>query len=219
MSGIAVVYDATHANIGSLPPGIQAAGYTTGTPDVAWNTSDFGNHPGAIRIDQSPASTVWDATADVDDFERGAVQLGELPVRAKLRMVAFKAGTRPGQRTPLVYVSQSNVSQVANALFNAGVDSGVGLWVANWNLTDVQGIADVTAASGPYPIRGVQIHNAGAFDISVFDVAWLANLSGGAAPVAPVEAVVTWDGSAGLVSRKTEIPGSVWSALKWTSAE
>ena len=218
MSGIVVVYDATHANIASLPSGIQAAGYTTGSPDVAWTVGDFGAHPGAVHIDQSPASTAWDATADVDDFETGAVQLSELPVRAKLRMAAFKAGTRPGQRTPLVYVSQSNVSQVANALFNAGIDSGVGLWLANWNLTDIQAIADVTAAAGPYPIRGVQFHNAGPFDISVFDSAWLLNVSGGVLAT-PVEVVVTWDGLAGLVSRKTAIPGPVWETLKWSSAQ
>jgi hypothetical protein len=179
--GITPVFDATHANIASLPAG-QTAGYVTGTPDIAWTNADFGAHPGAIRIDQSPSSGVWDATADVDDFETGAVELSELAPRAKLRRVAFENGTRPGQRSPLVYVSASNVHQVANALVNGGVTSGVGLWLADWNLTEPQAIADITAASGPFPIEGVQFFNAGSYDISVFNSAWLNTVSGKASP-------------------------------------
>lgn len=176
--GITVVYDSTHANIAALPPNSVVAGYVTGTTDVAWSGDDFKAHPSAIRIDQSPVSTVWDATADVDDYERGAVSLNELAPRAKLRMVSFNSGTRAGQREPLVYVSANNVSAVANALVSGGVTNGVGLWLANWNLTEPQAISDVTAASGPFPIRGVQFHNAGKYDVSVFDSNWLANVSG-----------------------------------------
>jgi len=183
MSGIVVVCDATHANIASLPPG-PVAGYVTGSGDVPWTQADWEGHPGAIRIDQSPASSVWDATADVDDYETAAVGLSELAPRAKLRKAAFQAGTRPGQRSPLVYASASNISAVANALVNGGVSSGVGLWVANWNVTEPQAIAEVMAASGPFPIRGFQFHNAGAFDMSVFDAGWVNTVS--AAPIAPV---------------------------------
>ena len=175
---ITVVYDATHTNIAALPPNSTVAGYVTGTPDVAWSVDDFKAHPTAIRIDQSPTPTVWDATADTDDYERGAVGLSELGPRAKLRQVAFKSGIRPGQREPLVYVSANNVSAVANALVSSGVTNGVGLWVANWNLTEPQAIADVVSASGPFPIRGVQFHNAGKYDVSVFDSSWLNNVSG-----------------------------------------
>lgn len=217
MSGITIVYDATHTNIGSLPPNGMYAGYVTGSTGVAWTVEDFAAHAGAVRIDQSPASTVWDATADVDDFELGAVGLAELASRAKLRLAAFSAGTRPGQRSPLVYVSQTNVHQVANALVNGGITSGVGLWLANWNLADSQAVSDVEAASGPFPIRGVQFHNAGNYDISVFDTSWL-NTVHAASGGNPVEAVVTWQGDAGLVSRKTEIPGTTWQNLKWVSA-
>lgn len=176
--GITVVYDATHANIAALPPNSNVAGYVTGSSDIAWTPEDFRAHPEAVRIDQSPSSTVWDATADVDDYESGAVALSELAPRAKLRMSSFKAGTRLGQREPLVYASANNITNVANALVNGGVISGVGLWVANWNLTEPQAITDVISASGPFPIRGVQFHNAGQYDVSVFDSAWLANTSG-----------------------------------------
>lgn len=177
MPGITIVYDAIHAQISSLPRGF-AAGYVTGTSDIQWTAEDFASHPGAIRIDQSPVSTVWDATADVDDFERGAVSLPELAPRAKLRMAAFSAATRPGQREPLVYMSASNVTEVVNALIAGGISSGVGLFVANWNLTEPQSIEQVVTASGPFPVRGVQFHNAGSFDISVFDSSWIANVSG-----------------------------------------
>lgn len=176
--GITVVYDATHTNIASLPPNSHVAGYVTGRPDVAWTTEDFNAHPSAIRIDQSPTPSVWDATADVDDYERAAVTLGELAPRAKLRRVSFNNGTRSGQREPLVYMSASKVTEVANALVNGGVTSGVGLWVANWNLTDPQAVAEITSASGPFPIRGVQFHNAGTYDVSVFSTEWLNNVSG-----------------------------------------
>ena len=176
--GITVVYDATHANIAALPPNSTVAGYVTGTSEVAWTVDDFKAHPTAIRIDQSPTPTVWDATADVDDYERGAVGLSELAPRANMRMVAFDNGIRSGQREPLVYASANNVSAVANALVSGGVLKGVGLWVANWNLTEPQAISDVVSASGPFPIRGVQFHNAGKYDVSVFDSSWINNVSG-----------------------------------------
>lgn len=177
MSGIIVVCDATHANITSLPVG-QVAGYVTGTPDIAWTPADWSAHPGAIRIDQTPAGTPWDATADVDDFETSAVSLTELAGRAKLRLAAFESGTRPGQRSPLVYASATNISAVANALVNGGIDSGIGLWVANWNMTDPEAVAAVSSASGPFPIRGVQFHNAGSYDMSVMDASWVNSVSG-----------------------------------------
>jgi hypothetical protein len=178
MTGFTVVADATHGNIGSLPAGIHAAGYVTGSGDVPWNAADWSAHPDAIRIDQTPADSPWDATADADDMERGAVRLDELAGRAKLRIASFRNGTRPGQRSPLVYASAVNITAVVNALISSGVTSGVGLWVANWNLTEPAAIADVTAAAGPFPIRGIQYVNTGPYDLSVMDTAWLANRSG-----------------------------------------
>lgn len=177
MNGIDIVYDATHANVPHLPPNASYAGYTTGGAEIAWTSEDWTAHPDAIRIDQSPVAGVWDATADCDDYENGAVTLGELGPRAKLRMASFRNATRPGQRTPIVYASASNLTAVANALVAAGVDSGVGLWVAHWNVTEPTAIAAVLAAAGPFPIHGFQFTNEGTFDISVFSVAWLTQRS------------------------------------------
>lgn len=182
--GITVVADATHANISALPKGYRA-GYVTGSSEVQWTVDDWKANPNAIRIDQSPIKTVWDATADVDDMERGAVTLDELATRAKLRLASFHNATRPGQREPLVYASASNITNVVNALISGGIKSGVGLWVANWNLTDPQAVEMVVAASGPFPIHGVQFHNAGLYDLSVFSTTWLNTVSGAPKPPVP----------------------------------
>lgn len=177
-TGFTVVYDATHDDIASLPPNAHYMGYVTGSGGVPWTDADFAAKPTAIRLDQTPASTPWDATADGDDMERGAVTLPELAPRAKLRMASFKQGIRPGQRTPFVYMSQIDVTPVVNALIAGGVNSGVGLFIANWNLTDAQAVAEVMAAAGPFPIIGVQFHNAGNYDVSIVSTAWLNNVSG-----------------------------------------
>jgi hypothetical protein len=177
MSGITIVFDATHENISALPPNSQHAGYVTGSGGIAWTADDWKADPNAIRIDQTPANTPWDVTADADDYETAAVGLTELAPRVKLRLAAFKNGTRPGQRKPLVYMSASNVHQVANALVSGGVTSEVGLWVANWNLNEAEAISQVMAAAGPFPIRGVQFRNAGRYDMSVFDGTWVSEVS------------------------------------------
>lgn len=191
MTGITVVYDATHDYIGSLPPGASYAGYTTGTDGIPWTDADWAKYPDAIRIDQSPSASEWDSKADVDDYENGAVTIDDLAPRAKERLASFKSNARPGQRMPVVYVSQSNLTGVANALKNGGV-TGVGLWVANWNLTQVNATSEVLGGSGPYPIVGIQFHDAGSYDVSVFTTAWLTNRSGGNVapkkPAAPVKA-------------------------------
>lgn len=175
--GVNVVYDATHENIGSLPQNASYAGYVTGSPQIQWTPDDWKKYPDAVRIDQTPVGTPWDVTADGDDYESGAVALSELPNRAKLRIASFQNATRPGQRLPFIYMSANNVSAVVNELVNNNVKSGVGLWVANWNLSEPQAVADVIAASGPFPIIGVQFTNSGPYDISVFSVHYLVTRS------------------------------------------
>lgn len=170
--GLRVVYDVTGTDYGQQPPGAVAL-YVTGSAGIPATPAQLAAHPEAVLIDQTPASGQWDSLADVDDYENGAVTLGELAPRAKERLANFKANHRPGQRSPAVYFSASDVHNVVNALISGGVTSGVGLWVANWNLTQPEAIAEVTNASGPFPIIGVQYHNAGLFDISVFSSTWL----------------------------------------------
>lgn len=111
-------------------------------------------------------------------FRRDA---GRARPRARQRIAAFKAGTRPGQRRPIVYCSRVNTHAVANALIAggiAGVASGFGgLGVADWN-NDLNAARDeVAGGSGPFPIVWRQYANMGAFDAGVASVPWLTTVS------------------------------------------
>lgn len=184
--GISLVCDATHANIGHLPAGVLAAGYVTGSADIAWTAADWNAHLHAVRIDQSPVNTPADETADVLDFENGAATLADIVPWFKAALASYVKAARPGQRHPAIYASQSSLTAVANALVAGGVtDNGPGLWIANWNLTEATAVTDVMKASGPYPIIGVQFTNNGPYDTSVFSAAWLNAVSSPPAPPPP----------------------------------
>ncbi len=175
-----LVFDATHDNIGALPAGAQVAGYTTGTgTDIRWTAADFAAHPGAVRIDQDPGAS--DPTADVLDIEEGAATPASAPGWVTRALASRKSHASPGQRSPAVYMSQSQVTEVVNALVAGGISSGVGLWIAHFGLTQAEATAMVLNASGPFPVIGVQFRNAPAFDVSVFSSDWLA--TGGQPPV------------------------------------
>lgn len=169
-------YDATHDNIDHLPSGGVDAGYTTGTPDIRWTGADWASHPAAVRICQDSAAS--DATADVLDVERYAATNAQAPGWYKRALGSFQTAARPGQRRPAIYTSADNVTPLVNALIAGGVRSGPGLVVANWNLTEHQAIADVLAASGPFPIVGVQFTSTQYYDIDVWASQWLGNVSG-----------------------------------------
>jgi type IV secretory pathway TrbD component len=180
--GVTLGYDATHANIGSLPKNGQKAGYVTGSAGIEWTAADFTAHPSAIRIDQSPLPGIWDSTADVDDYENGAVNLSELAGRAVARMASFVDAVRPGQREPAIYMSASNVTAVVNALLAGGIKSGVGLWIAHFGITEASAVAAVQSAAGPFPIIAFQYQNGPTFDFDVFSDHWVNNVSKKAVP-------------------------------------
>ena len=167
--------DAISANYGSLPKGVQYAGYSTGSGDVPWTAAQWNANPGAIRICQDPGAT--DTTADILDVESGAATLADCPVWAKAARANFAKVTRPGQRTPAIYCSQGNVTSVVNALIAGGVTSGIGLWVANWNLSAAQAEAGLANSSGPFPVIGYQYEDAGSYDLDVWLSSWLGNRS------------------------------------------
>ena len=188
MSGYVVCYDAIRGNIPSLPQGApQYAGYSTGLGEVPWTEADFAGHATALgpclRIDQDPAAS--DPTADILDVEDGAATIPDCPWWAKRALADFKSARRPGQRSPAIYCSASNVSAVVNSLISGGITSGIGLFVANWSLTEAQALADVLAAAGPFPITGIQFTDDGPYDTSVFSTAWLADQSGKPKPPVP----------------------------------
>jgi hypothetical protein len=177
-------FDATRLFIDQLPAGFQVAGYDSGGDGVAWALEDWDAHPGAIHIDQDPDAS--DTTADVLDCENGAVPVGspKIPRWAKTAKASFAAVRRPGQRTPLLYQSASNVTANVNALVNGGVTSGVGLFIADWTGTSALGIAELATASGPFPLCGMQFKDDGDIDSDVWSTAWLENVSG-AVPAGP----------------------------------
>jgi hypothetical protein len=177
---IQIAYDCTHASIGRAPAGLLA-GYTTGSSDIRWTAADWKAHPDAVRIDQDAAA--GDDTADVLDVEAMAATIAEVPGWSRRALASYRAGKRPGQRSPLVYCSQVNVTPVTNVLTGAGLaDGSVGLFIANWNLNQAQAVAEVLAAFGPFPVHGLQFQNAGDFDIDVFSSAWLSSRSGAPQP-------------------------------------
>ena len=178
-----LVFDATHDNIGALRAGAQVAGYTTGTgTHIRWTDADFAAHPGAVRIDQDPAAS--DPTADVLDIEAGAATPASAPGWVTQALASRAGQARPGQRARAVYMSQSGVTEVVNALIAGGISSGVGLWIAHFGLTQAQATQMVINASGPFPVIGVQFRNTPAFDVSVFSSDWLAT-GGQQSPTVP----------------------------------
>lgn len=171
---VVIAHDAIHANIGRLPPG-QACGYTTGSTGIQWAPIDWQHHPGAVRICQDAAAS--DHTADVLDVERYAATNAEAAAWFRGAESAFLGAKRPGQRSPAIYTSASNVTPLVNALIAGGVKSGAGLWVANWNLTQAQAYADVVNAAGPFPIIGIQWSSGQFYDTDVLSGSWLAKVS------------------------------------------
>ena len=177
---VVLAHDAIHANISHLPPG-QCAGYTTGSAAIRWTDADWKAHPGAVRICQDNGS---DHTADVLDVEAGAATNGDATAWVPKAAAAYNAAARPGQRSPAVYTSASNVTPLVNALVAHGIRSGAGLWVANWNLGQGSATADVQHAAGPFPVIGVQYASNDFYDSDVFSSSWLNNVSqkAGSAP-------------------------------------
>lgn len=181
---IVIGYDATHANIARLPKGAQAAGYTTGSPDIKWTAADWAAHPGALRICQDALAS--DTTADYLDIERYAATNGEAARWYRAALASYHAAKRPGQRWPALYTSASNVTPLVNALKADGVASGPKLIIANWNLTQAQAIAEViTGVFGSFSVVGVQFADPGPYDINVFSRAWLDTVSGQPPPALP----------------------------------
>lgn len=178
------------------PPPAAIALYVTqvggGSGFIAATPAQLAQYPDCIKIAQLPTGDpFW---ADVLDYEAGAANDQEVGDWAKGALESFKAGTHPGQRSPAIYLSASNVTHVVNLLIAAGVTSGIALIVANWNLTEPQAQADVIEAAGPFPIVGVQYRDPGPYDLDVWDRNWWLTRSGAVQPKgygAPLDLVAT----------------------------
>lgn len=189
---VAVVpgYDVTHSNLPSVPhDGVLRALYVTGSPQIQATPADLAANPGCLEIDQSPVDTALDEKADALDFENGAAGPNAVAPWAKAAMANFKNGARPGQRSPVIYMSRNNVHTVVNALIAGGVTSGIGLWIADWQFDAA--LAQFECANGdigPFPIKGIQYSDqggGGAYDLNFFNEAWTKTRSGHTPPPPP----------------------------------
>ena len=175
---LTTVYDCMGAKLPGLtvPPGVLLAGYITGSGDVPWTDQQFAAHPYAVRIDQSPIDTPFDETADLIDVEPQAGTVADVPEWVHGAWVSYRTGRRPGQRTPTIYAYESELTPIANTLNAAGITSGVNIWLSKPMQKDAA-ISILNAASGPFPIIGVQYEFNTSYDVSLVSTAWLNNVS------------------------------------------
>jgi hypothetical protein len=185
MIDLVTVYDCTGAALSGLtiPPNVKMAGYITGFGNVPWTDQQFAAHPDAIRIDQSPVNTPADETADVYDLENGAGTLDGLPSWVHAAWASYTSGKRPGQRKPTVYAARSSVTPVVNQLLANGITHGVNLFIAA-EADAAEAAAEVSSASGPFPVVGRQYLFRTDYDVSVVSGPWLRDIAH-PAPVVP----------------------------------
>jgi hypothetical protein len=204
-----IAYDVTAANFSAAPQGAVLCGYDTGA-GIAWAPAMWAAHPGAVHIDQAPDTAALEelldhagnlrvtahAKSDVLDVEFGAVPVGSplIAAWAKAALASYNTATRPGQRRPLLYQSLSNVGANVKALLDGGVTSGVGLWIADWGISQATAIAMLDTLCGPFPVYGLQVADAGSYDVDLFDTGWLSAVSGNGWVFGPVRHLRAWPG-------------------------
>jgi hypothetical protein len=184
--GVTLGADVISANLHLLPARSfgAVALYVTqaggGSGYIAATEAQLAEYPDCVKIAQLPTGDPF--YADALDFEAGAAAEAEIPVWAKGAQASYEKGSRPGQRMPAIYVSAASVHIAANALVNGGVKSGVGLAIANWNLTEPAAAQNVIDRAGPFPVVWLQYADGGNWDLDVFSTAWLNARSGAPKP-------------------------------------
>lgn len=184
------VYDVTGNNLPKIkvPAGVLLALYGTGSAGVPATPAQSAAHPGHVVLAQSPIASIDEAAnADALDVETGAATLDDLKPWYLAAAAGYRAAKRPGQRYPAIYCSWNNRTNVANRLVSDGIHNGPGLWLARWNLTVQEAIAMLLESGGPFPVIGVQLFNAGLYDVSLMSVPWLEAVSRAPAPPPPPE--------------------------------
>jgi hypothetical protein len=163
-------YDITAANYSHRPNTGQICLYTTGGAGIQATQEMLNENPDAVRIAQHPGDT----TADVYDVERGAITLAELPGLIKEALINWRTGTRVGQRTPLVYASDSMLPDVQMTLSKASLSNfGVGMFPAHWGVSVTAATARINTDHGMWPEHAFQYENDPYFDLDLFSVDWL----------------------------------------------
>jgi hypothetical protein len=143
--------DTIHDNVSLIPVDTPAvAGYVTGSSDICWTASDWGQFIPAqtrlVHINQGDPGLSPDAF-DTLDVEAGAITPGQVPALVHARVQAGYAWT-------LVYGTASTLSEVQSALEAAPYGEHwywghVASWLANWNLDEDEAAAQLgTLISG-----------------------------------------------------------------------
>jgi len=182
------IYDGTTADASSLPPGEQAAGYTTGT-GIAWSPEQFAAHNTpfpAVRIDQDTGAS--DPTADLLDVETNAANVGEIVRWITQARASFNTAKRPGQRWPGIYIGLGNLDAAVADLKAAGITD------VPFGIPDLTNRADavtkVSTATGPYWRAWQQYLFGQNFDSGIVSVPWLTKVSGAVVTTVSVPNVV-----------------------------
>jgi hypothetical protein len=171
---LAPVWDCMGANLGKFPTpkDVIMAGYITGSGAVPWTADQLAGHPDAIKIDQWPVHTPAGTAADWIDVENGAVPISEVAERYRLARAAYDAGTWPGQREPAIYVEESELTPVANALAAAGHAATAKIVLTK--PMDAATAADLlNRTGGPLPFVAIQYEFNQLYDVSLVSVEWL----------------------------------------------
>lgn len=211
-----VVYDATRVKAIPLNPphDVTMAGYATGTGDVPWDSQLWARWPNAIRIDQSPVNTIPDELCDVLDVENAAATLVDIVPWVTAAIMNFRDAARPGQRYPAIYASASKMPQVTDTLTKANFKNTVALWVADWSYTAEQAVNLLLNTSGQFPVVGVQFTNTPSFDVSLFNTAWINNVSKKSVIIPPgldKRGILVYSSGAALISKPvTSADGKTW---------
>lgn len=128
--------DVTHSSLGNVPHklNIKRAGYTTGSPDIRWTGEDWKSNPDAtVHIDQS--DSVFPNSGNVKDIENGASTIPVAVEWAKRRAALHLDST--------FYISSANLEAAEAAVREAGLASWVTYWIADWNLSREEAIAEL----------------------------------------------------------------------------
>lgn len=133
-----LLVDATHANAGVIPAGTpKVAGYTTGTPDIAWTPADWARFPksGHVRIDQG---FTW--PPDPKSYDELDVEF--LAVKSAAAVGAIHERIGAGITWTTIYAGNINLAQVVAALEASGPHGWyyghVDCHFADWNLNQAQ---------------------------------------------------------------------------------
>jgi hypothetical protein len=207
-----VGYDAVAALIDNIPRNAQVVGgYVTGGPGIEWEPGMYGLFPnaGKLYIDQGHGNP-W-KQPNVIDVETGDYSPADIP------SVVARYAKLYGEYEITVYCMISNLETVASYWKGP-------VWLA---CPSYPTTAQVLELVKQYPgIRIVAAQNVwvnAKYDQSVIlDESWPAVSTPPKPKPAPpktVTFVATWEGTDGVISRKTTIPYDVWATFKWVDPE